>query len=169
MNIVLIGYRGTGKTTIGKLLAKQLHFGFISTDDEIIRKAKIRIPEIVEKFGWNKFRDIEEEVIYEVSKLNNYVIDTGGGVILRNKNVENLKKNGKLILLTADVKTIVERIKFGTERPSLTHLSFIEEVEEVLKQRNEKYLNAKDFMLNTTNCTIEEIVEKIKKYINYIN
>ena len=110
MNIVLIGYRGTGKSTVGKVLAKRLGLAVVSTDAEIVRRAGQTIPEIVTKHGWDYFRDLESAVCQELATREGLVIDTGGGAILRPQNVEHLKKTGTLFWLTASVATIAMRI-----------------------------------------------------------
>ena len=166
MNIVLIGYRGTGKTSVGKKLAEKLDRRFAKTDELIIKKARMSIPKIVEKYGWDVFRNIESEVVKEVSKKDNWIIDTGGGVVLRRINVEDLKRNGILILLKADIKTIINRIKHDKERPSLTgKKSFTEEVEEVLRQRSKKYEEAADYIIDTTRITVDEVTYRIISFL----
>lgn len=170
MNIILIGYRGTGKTVVGEKLSKKLNKKLLGTDNLVIKKAKMPIPKIVKKYGWERFRKLESEVIVEISKMDNCVADTGGGAILRKKNVDNLKKNGTLILLTADVKTIVNRIKDDKQRPSLTgKKSFTEEVEEVLKDRKKKYKDASNYAIDTSNLTVDEVVNKIISYLKTRN
>jgi shikimate kinase len=161
MNIVIIGFRGTGKTSVSELLAKRLNRKLISTDKIIVEKAKMTIPKIVDKYGWEKFREIESKVIEEISSLNNCVIDAGGGIILNENNIKNLSKNGKFILLSADINTIKKRIEKSSERPSLTGKDFTEEVEDVLEQRKEKYKKAADIEIDTNNKEINEIAEEI--------
>ena len=162
MNIVLVGYRGTGKSTVARMLSKKLIMPVFNMDDEITKKAGMSIPEIVEKFGWDSFRDMESEIAEQVSNLDNHIIDTGGGVILRDKNVKNLRKNSKVFWLKADITTIAERIKNGTHRPSLTDgKSFVEEIEEVLIQRKEKYEKAADYIIDTSKLSPLDVVEKI--------
>jgi shikimate kinase len=166
MNIVLLGYRGTGKTSVGKKLAEKLDRRFTGTDELIIKKAGMSIPKIVDNYGWDVFRNIESEVVKEVSKKDNWIIDTGGGVVLRRINVKNLKKKGMLILLKADIKTIINRIKHDKERPSLSgRKSFIEEVEEVLKQRSKKYEEAADYTIDTTMLTIDQVTYRIIAFL----
>ncbi len=120
MNIVLIGYRGTGKSEVGKLLAERLGMEYVGMDARIIEKAGMSVPEIVEKHGWPGFRDIETEVAREYAARDNLVVDTGGGVIERPENIEALGANGRIFWLKASVPTIVSRIQGDTERPSLT-------------------------------------------------
>lgn len=166
MNIVLIGYRGTGKTAVGEKLAEKLNRRLVRTDELIIEKAGMSIPEIVESQGWNAFRDMESEVAEEVGKMDNCIIDTGGGIILRKINAKNLKRKGMLILLKADVKTIINRIKDDKERPSLTSSkSFTEEVEEVLKDRSKKYEEAADHVIDTSRLTVDEVANRIIDYL----
>ena len=162
MNIVLVGYRGTGKSSVARIFSRELGYSVLSMDKEITKKAGMPIPEIVEKFGWDRFRDIESEVAEQISNLDNYIIDTGGGVILRDKNVENLRKNSKVFWLTADIPTIVKRIKHGTHRPSLTDgKSFVDEIEEVLIQRREKYKKAADYIVDTSKLSSSDVAKKI--------
>ena len=103
MNIVLIGYRGTGKSVVAAVLSETLKMKSIGMDAEIVSKTGLAIPEIVEKYGWKKFRDIETEVAMQVSQLDNIIIDTGGGVIERPENIEALKENGLIFWLKATV------------------------------------------------------------------
>ncbi|HJS66217.1 MAG TPA: shikimate kinase [Nitrospiraceae bacterium] len=162
MNIVLIGYRGTGKSTVGKLLAMRLGRQFVSTDEEIIKRAKRTIPEIVAQEGWEYFRDLESDVCRELAGRDRLVIDTGGGAILRTQNVEALKKNGILFWLTASVETITKRIGRGNQRPSLTgSKSFIDEIQDVLRERTPKYQAASDHVITTDDQSIKQLVEII--------
>ena len=162
MNIVLIGYRGTGKSAVARILSKELKLPVLNIDDKIVEKAGMSIPQIVEKFGWDRFRDMESEIAEQVSNLDNYIIDTGGGVILRDKNVKNLRKNSKVFWLKADITTIVKRIKHGTHRPSLTgRKSFVDEIEEVLAQRKEKYEKAADYIIDTSKLSTSDVAKQI--------
>ncbi len=162
MNIVLIGYRGVGKSSVGKILAAQLNRGLISTDAEVVRRAGQTIPQIVERHGWEYFRDRESDVCRDLSGRDNLIIDTGGGAILRQHNVDVLKKNGKLFWLTASVESIAARIGGDTQRPSLTGTkSFLEEIEEVLRERTPKYRAAADHIVATDGQPVERVVEHI--------
>ncbi len=166
MNIVLIGYRGTGKSTIGKLVAEKLNRTLIAMDEEIVKRAGISIPEIVEKHGWDYFRDMESDVACEISKKDNCIIDCGGGVILREENISNLKQNGKVFLFKADIDTIISRIQGDANRPALKEgMSFREEQEKVLKERNPKYNAAADVEINTSLLSVDKAVERILENI----
>ncbi len=167
MNIVLIGYRGTGKSTIGKILAEKLKRPLIPVDELIVKKAGMSIPEIVEKHGWDNFRDLESEVVEEITNISNCIIDCGGGVILRDENVENLKQNGKCFLLKADIDTIISRIQGDDNRPVLKEgMRFREEQEKVLKEREPKYKAAADVEIDTSVLSVDKAVEKILENIH---
>lgn len=169
-NIILIGYRGSGKTTVGKILAEKLNLKYISTDDEIEKFADKKISEIVKENGWSYFRKLEEEIIENVCKISNAVIATGGGSILSKKNVENLKKNGIFFYLKCSADIIFERIK-NSDRPSLQGnvKITIEEIEKTLKEREKIYSGLADFTIETSNLTVNGVVEKILEYIKFTN
>ena len=167
MNIVLIGYRGTGKSTVGKVLAARLGWPLVSTDAEIVRRTERSVPEIVAQHGWEYFRELESTVCRDFSAQEQLIIDTGGGAILRQENVACLKKNGTLFWLSASVATIASRIGRDTQRPSLTGTkSFVEEIEDVLAERMPKYREAADHVVPTDGCSINQIVETILSSIH---
>ena len=162
MNIVLIGYRGTGKSTVGKILGQRLGRTVISTDAEIVKEAGQSIPQIVEQFGWDHFRELETQMCRKLQGQTELVIDTGGGLILKEENVNILKANGKIFWLTAEVSTIASRISGDTQRPSLSGTkSFVEEIEEILEIRRPHYQAAADVIIPTDNETPETIVSQI--------
>ncbi|MEQ1791167.1 MAG: shikimate kinase [Nitrospiraceae bacterium] len=162
MNIVLIGYRGTGKSTVGRLLAERLGRTLVSTDAEIVARAKRAIPEIVAQEGWDYFRDLESDICRELAGRDQLVIDTGGGAILRPQNVEALKKSGRLFWLTASVETISTRIGGDNQRPSLTGTkSFVDEVADVLRERTPKYQAAADHVVATDDRSTDQLVETL--------
>src|SRR6266540_3536983 len=163
MNIVLVGYRGTGKTSVAKILAERLEWPLVSTDAAIVKKAGLSVPEIIQKRGWDYFRDVETQICQRVGKKDRTIIDTGGGVVLRKENVEALRTRGRVFWLTAEVPTIMERLKTATDRPSLTgKKTYVEEVSEVLDERLPLYKAACDHILPTDNRSIEEIADEIK-------
>ncbi len=162
MNIVLIGYRGTGKSTVGRLLAARLGRELVSTDAEIVKRAQRTIPEIVAREGWEYFRDLESDICRELAGRDQLVIDTGGGAILRAQNVEALKKNGTVFWLTASVETIAKRIGGDNQRPSLTGTkSFVDEIQDVLRERTSKYQAAADHVIATDDRSINQLVETL--------
>ncbi len=164
MNIILIGYRGTGKSTIGRLVAAQLNFAKIETDAEIAKRAGISIPEIVKKHSWDYFRDLESQVIEDACSLEKTVIDCGGGVVTRPRNITALKASGIVFLLIADIRDIVRRISRSSQRPSLTgNKSVTAEVEEVLRERDPLYRKAADYIINTSEESPRSAGEKITR------
>jgi shikimate kinase len=167
MNIVLIGYRGTGKSVVGKLVSERLQMKCIAMDSRIVEKAGMSIPDIVENHGWTTFRDMESEVARELAELDDIIIDTGGGVIERPENIDVLQADSCIIWLKASVGAIVSRIQGGTERPSLTgEKSFTEEVAEVLERRTPKYRSAAQYEIDTEQLTPEQVADRIIQILN---
>ena len=164
MNIILIGYRGTGKSSVARILAARTKWPLISTDKEIIRKAGMPVPDIIRKRGWDYFRDVESEICKQVGKKDRTIIDTGGGAVLRKENVESLRQRGRMFWLTAEVTTVMARIKNNSDRPSLTgKKSYVEEVEEVLNERLPLYKAAADHIIPTDDRTLEEVADEIQQ------
>ena len=162
MNIILIGYRGTGKSLVGRLLSARLQMPCIGMDAEIVKKAGMPIPEIVERYGWPKFRDLESEEARELAGLDNVIIDTGGGVIERPENIEVLQMNSRVFWLQASVDVVVPRIQGGAERPALiAGKTFTEEVAEVLERRLPLYRSAAQYEIDTDALTPEQVVERV--------
>ena len=167
MNIVLIGYRGTGKSVVGHLLARKLNRETISMDAEIVKKAGMPIPEFVEQNGWPKFRDLETEVAQELAERDNIIVDCGGGVIERPENIPALRTNGVIFWLQASADVVVSRIVGGTERPALTEgKTFTEEVEEVLDRRTPLYSEAAQHIINTDDMTPDQVADSILAICN---
>ena len=165
MNIALIGFRRTGKTTIAKLLTKRLDKKLISTDEEMARKVKMSIAGFVKNFGWEKFREVESEVIENISDFDDCVFDTSAGIVMRNENLINLKKNSLIILLTADEKTITNRIKNTKEMHALTKSNYLDEIKDVLKERESRYIGATDYTIDTSRLSPDEACDLIVHYI----
>jgi shikimate kinase len=162
MNIVLIGYRGTGKSVVGRILAHRLGRVYVGMDANIVNRAGMSIPQIVEQYGWPRFRDIETEEVFDLSGKDQLIIDTGGGVIERADNIPALKANGVVFWLKASVDTIVRRIQGGDQRPALTEgKTFTQEVAQVLGERLPRYQGAAHYEIDTDALTPEQVAEKI--------
>ncbi len=163
MNIILIGYRCSGKTSVGKRLAQKLGWLFVDTDDRLVEKDGRSIKEIVEGNGWEDFRRLEKEVIQEVCAQNKTVIATGGGAILDPANVEVMQKCGQVIWLKVSPQTVKQRMARdeGTDtlRPALTSRGLYEEIIDVLKERNPIYEQTMDFSIDTDNQNVIEITD----------
>lgn len=155
-NIVLSGMPGSGKSTVGKILASALNKAFIDTDEEIIKSQKIAISAIFEQHGEEYFRDLESAVIKEISKdATGSVIALGGGAVLRKENVNNLKKNGKIYFLNRPIEDIIPT----SDRPLATNRQALE------KRYNERYgtyINTcdKEIKVDGTAETVAEIIRK---------
>lgn len=171
MNIILIGFRCTGKTTIGKKIACALKREFIDADEYLEQKEGRTIRDIFHEGGEKLFRKLEAKIIAELCCLDNKVIATGGGAVLLEENVKNIKKNGIIILLEADVRTIYERISSDTNtkerRPKLTEYDGYQEVEYLLDYRRPFYRRAADVILNTANVSISESVNRIVDILDH--
>jgi shikimate kinase len=166
MRIVLIGFRGTGKSVIGKEISKELKLKYISTDSLIKQTFNLSVSMIVEKFGWRKFRSTESKIIEELRDLDNVVIDSGGGSILTKKNRMNLKYKAIVIQLHASQDAIMRRISEGKDRPKLTMVdSMTEEISKLISDRKELYDSITDFKIDTSKNSFEESKNKIIKYI----
>jgi len=167
MKIFLIGYRCTGKTTIGKILAHRLNFEFIDTDCLIEQSLGLTIIEIIEKQGWGKFRQIEKKTLLNTKKNQNTIIATGGGIIIGHDNQQFIKKNGLCLWLDADIKTIMTRLntdhKTKALRPALTDKDLFEETNEIVKERNPLYKKTAHIKIDTSFNTPEEIVNIIDR------
>ncbi len=167
-NIVLIGYRGTGKSKIGKLLAEKIGKRFVDSDDEIAIREHKPIREIFKEKGEEHFRKIEEQVIEDLCKQQGIVLACGGGVPTRQKNVQNFRRNGVVFLLTASPEKILSRIGGDKERPRLTkEKTELGEIKKMLELRKAFYEKAADYVIDSEHDDeqkkVEEIVKILKK------
>lgn len=166
-NVVLIGFMGTGKSRVGHMVGRQLSLRFVDTDDLIVQRMQMEISDIFARLGEPKFRDIERQVVAEVSALDGQVIATGGGVPLSAENVANLKRNGVVICLTASPEIIYRRTGRSDARPLLGQDSKVERIREMLDSR-QIYYAAADYQVDTSarpaSSVAREIVEIYKKH-----
>jgi len=165
MNIVLIGFRGTGKTAVGRVLAQRLGREFIDADEYLEKEADKTIAQIFAEGGEAAFREMEREIIRELSSRDGIILAAGGGAVLDGRNVASLKKNGIIFLLEADASAIERRLtsdeKTNSQRPPLTDKSFREEIRNLLKSRKPYYEKAADHKINTSSLSTREVVEEI--------
>ena len=163
--VILTGYRATGKTSIGKVLADLLGFGFIDTDQAIEKRQGETIAELVGRGGWDLFRRKEEDIILELARSKNKVIATGGGSVLHENAWSKLRRNALVVWLTADVKTICQRLAADSDtedqRPALTEMGTMDEIAMVLNERRPLYEKSSDLTINTEGKTPEEVAEII--------
>jgi len=166
MNIILMGYRCTGKSTAGRILAGLLGLTFHDTDPLVEKRAGRTIPEIVAAGGWPAFRAAEAEIIRELAQAGNAVIALGGGAVLDPVNVERLRRNGIFVWLHASLEQISVRMASdeasGAARPSLTGKASIEEIRAVLTEREPLYRRLADLDIDTTAIPAAEVAQKIR-------
>jgi shikimate kinase len=166
MNIILIGMRGSGKTTVGKLLSERMLMPFYDLDSIMAAKEGMPIAEVIQKNGWDYFRDKESEIADAISGPANAVISTGGGVILRQQNIEALQKNGKFVYLKTSIDMMVKRIGEGSGRPALTvQPTVTDEIKQVLFEREPLYQKIANITIETDTKTIQEVVNEIMKQL----
>ncbi len=163
-NIVLVGFMGTGKTSVGKRLATQLRMRYVDTDDIIERDSGRRISNIFEEDGEAAFRELETEAVLKVSKWHNSVISTGGGVVLKEANMIALKQNGVVFCLTATPEEIYQRVGHQTHRPLLQTPDPLAKIRSMLAERRPYYEQA-DYMVRTTGRSFSEIILHIKRML----
>ena len=165
MNIVLVGYRCSGKTEVGKLLARELGRGFLDTDALIEERSGSSIETMIATTGWDQFRETEKSLVEEVSRRNNLVIATGGGIVMDAENVKNLKQNGWVVWLKGNPEVLKERMakeqRSGKARPSLTGGDPLEEIGEVLSVRKPYYERAGDLVVDTSSLSIRDAADLI--------
>lgn len=162
-NIVIIGMSGVGKNEVGKELAQQLHWNFLDTDQIIVEQKGISIDEIFQKYGEEYFREWESKVVSDVSKENNTIISTGGGVVLKEENIEKLRQNGYIFLLMGKIDTIVENLHNSTMKKPLfkDSLDLKEKVNSLFKSREHLYLISSDCIVNIDDKSLDEIIKEI--------
>lgn len=165
MNLFLIGYRCTGKTTVGRALAGRLGWTFVDTDDLVVQAAGTTIARMVETRGWPYFRELERQTLAAVAKGRSQVVATGGGVVLDDRNIAAMQQAGKVVWLTADEATIARRMLADAathaSRPSLTDQGRIAEIRQVLAERRPRYEKAAEMTIETDHASIEMICDQI--------
>ena len=160
-NIFLIGFMGVGKSTVSDYLSKILASPQVEMDQVIVNKEHMSINKIFEEYGEEYFRNCETNLLIELQKKNNQIVSGGGGVAMREINVREMKKNGRVVLLTASPETILERVKDSDERPLLRGRKNTEYISELMEIRRPKYRAAADIIVDTDHKNVEEIAEEI--------
>ena len=164
-NIFLIGFMGTGKSTVAKALKERTGAEIIEMDQLIAQRENQSIPRIFEKKGEAYFRNLETELLMELQSGEKNIVSCGGGVPMREKNVLEMKKSGKVVLLTALPETVLERVKDNHDRPLLQNRKSVEGIRELMEQRREKYEAAADVMVATDGKSAETIAREILQTI----
>ena len=160
-NIFLTGFMGTGKTTLSEYLADRLPLSELDMDAKIVENEGMSINAIFETQGEPYFRGLETQLLIDLQKEAHLLVSCGGGVVLREENVTEMKKNGVIVLLTAKAETILERVKDDDSRPLLRGNKNVEFIQNMLDVRGPKYLAAADIIIETDGKTTEEIAEEL--------
>jgi len=161
-NIYLIGMMGSGKTVTGKILADILNDEFVDLDAEIQKKEKRTIPEIFVGSGEPYFRDVESSVLEHFSKQTHQVIATGGGIVLREKNVQCMKKTGMIVLLKASAESLWQRVRYAKDRPLLNKPDPFGTLRQILNDRESFYENACHFSVLTDGKIADDIAREVQ-------
>ena len=160
-NIVLIGFMGAGKSTISDFLKTVFAMDIVEMDQIIAERQGMSISDIFETYGEQYFRDLETNLLIEMQSRSNVVISCGGGTPMRECNVVEMKKNGRVVLLTAHPQTILDRVKDSDDRPLLNGHKNVEYIEQLMEARREKYEAAADIVVDTDNKTVLQICEDL--------
>ena len=160
-NIVLIGFMGAGKTTVSDYLSTMFDMDIVEMDQEITDREEMSIPDIFATYGEEYFRDLETSLLVELQDRKNVIISCGGGTALRENNVAEMKKNGRVVLLTASPETIYERVKDSDDRPVLKGRKNVDGIAELMEQRREKYEAAADIVVQTDHKTVLQVCEEL--------
>ena len=161
-NLVLIGFMGCGKTTIGKNLSKLTGYNFIDMDYEIEKSAGMKINSIFEKYGERAFRNMESELCAELSKADGCIIATGGGVVKSDSNIEMLKRNGTVLYIKASPEQIYRNLKKDKSRPLLNVDNKMQRIIELMEERKLLYDKRSDITVEITGLNSQEAAKMIK-------
>ena len=166
MNVAIFGFMGVGKSSVGRLVAEALSMEFVDLDETIVAHAGMGIPAIFEKRGEKGFRELEKEATRIIAALNGVVIACGGGTVLDEDNLKALRRNSRMILLTADPKIILQRVEAdGDTRPLLSVEEKVEPIARLLRERMPRYLEAADKVVDTRRKTQSQVVREIIEYL----
>jgi shikimate kinase len=163
--IVLIGYRGAGKTTVAEELSRRLGWDSISTDRLIESKHQLTINQIVAQEGWESFRKTENQVIREVSASKNVIIDCGGGVVENSENMMFLQKNSLIVWIKAEEDDLFKRLSKVNDRPLLSALDLRQDIKQNYHRRIPLYKKYSRLVVNTSLNSKEEVCSKILNFI----
>ena len=165
MNLFLIGYRCTGKSSVGKSIADTIDRPFVDADMILVENCGKSIKDIIDNDGWETFRRMECSTLKRICAADRQVVATGGGVVLAAENIKLMQANGKVVWLSASAATIRKRMladkNTGNFRPALSDRGLMDEIEDMLLQRNPHYEDAADFFFHTDDLTVDEIAAKI--------
>ncbi len=161
-HIYLIGFMGTGKTTISHKLQELTGANEVDMDAWIVEKNEMSINNMFEKYGETYFRDRETDAVREISQTEPAIVSCGGGAVLRDQNTQMMKETGKIVLLTATPETVYERVKDSTDRPLLNGNMNVEFISELMTKRDSRYHEVADIIIATDDKSPDEICSEIK-------
>ena len=164
-NIFIVGSMGSGKTSIGKILAKKNHLSFLDTDHEIIRSSGYSIPDIFEKFGEEYFRELETKQLKKMYGMKNHVISTGGGIILQKQNIELIKDLGIIIFLDISINSQINRVKNRKNRPLINDNNLKDNLLSLKKIRDPIYKKISNYIIDVSEKERNQIVTEIQEII----
>lgn len=171
MNVFLIGYRCSGKTTTGRSIAEAIDWSFVDADNMLVEECGRHIKDIVDTEGWEAFRRRESSMLRRICTQKRQVVATGGGVVLDADNVRAMQFSGIIIGLGATARTIRKRllqdINTANFRPALTDKGLVEEIEDMLTKRNPYYESASDYFIHTDDIPVAEITQTIIQKIKH--
>jgi shikimate kinase len=160
-NIYLIGYMGSGKSTVAAHMVKQYGMEVLEMDQMIVEREGMSVSDIFAKYGEDYFRDVETKLLIEIQTQDNKVVSCGGGVVLREQNVAEMQKGGSIVLLSAKPETILERVKYDNSRPLLQGNKTVEFISEMMEKRRSKYESAADLIIHTDGKQVADICNEI--------
>ena len=160
-NIFLIGFMGAGKSTVAGELKDKLEMDRVEMDQMIVENRGMSISEIFDEFGEAYFRNLESNTLIELQKRKQTIVSCGGGVVMREENADHMKKNGRVVLLTAKPETIYERVKDSDERPILNGNMNVEYISGLMEKRKERYEAVADVTVATDGKNVTQICEEI--------
>ena len=164
-NIFIIGSMGSGKTSIGKILAKNNHLSFLDTDHEIIRSCGYSIPDIFEKFGEEHFRNLETEQLRKMDAIENHIISTGGGIVLKDDNKKLMKSLGLIIFLDINISSQMDRVKNRKNRPLLSNKNLKDNLLSLKEIRDPIYKKISNYIIDVSGKEREKVINEIQKII----
>lgn len=164
-NIFLIGYMGSGKSSVAAYMAEKYGMEVLEMDEIIADREGVSISDIFAKQGEEYFRDVETKLLQEICMQEDKVVSCGGGVVLRSHNVEMMKKRGTIVLLSARPETILERVKDDDRRPLLEGNKTVDFISEMMEKRREKYEGAADIIIPTDGKQVADICNEIYEQI----
>lgn len=164
-NVILIGFMGTGKTTVARRIAEKTGYDIKEMDEMIENDMGMSVAQIFQDYGEPYFRDLESDMAQRVAASERVVISCGGGTVLRRKNVDALRSSGSIVLLRAKPETVLERVKKnGDKRPLLSKYQSRGYISWLMKKRSDIYADAADYIINVDGRTADDIADEIIEY-----